>query len=168
MNWLDILLAVILLFSFAGALWNGITREVVRIIALLGGIFGGMWWYTDLTPHITPYVRDESMASFAAFGVIVVGSLVAGGVIAWLLAKVLHWSGLRWFDRLLGGAFGLVRGLILATAIVLAVVHRSAGPPQRPLDCRPRSPEPAHLVLLRFRSRPQHLDGTRPDLRDKD
>jgi membrane protein required for colicin V production len=122
MNWLDILLAVILLFSFAGALWNGITREVVRIIALLGGIFGGMWWYTDLTPHITPYVRDESMASFAAFGVIVVGSLVAGGVIAWLLAKVLHWSGLRWFDRLLGGAFGLVRGLILATAIVLAVV----------------------------------------------
>lgn len=122
MNWLDILLAVILLFSFAGAFWNGISREVVRIIALLGGIFGGMWWYTDLTPHITPYVGDESMASFAAFGVIVVGSLVAGGVIAWLLAKVLHWSGLRWFDRLLGGAFGLVRGLILATAIVLAVV----------------------------------------------
>jgi membrane protein required for colicin V production len=122
MNWLDILLAVILLFSFAGALWNGITREVVRIIALLGGIFGGMWWYTDLIPHIAPYVGDESVASFAAFGVIVVGSLIAGGAIAWLLAKVLHWSGLRWFDRVLGGAFGLMRGLIMATAIVLAVV----------------------------------------------
>ena len=65
---------------------------------------------------------DESVASFAAFGVIVVGSLIAGGAIAWLLAKVLHWSGLRWFDRVLGGAFGLMRGLIMATAIVLAVV----------------------------------------------
>ena len=122
MNWLDILLAVILLSSFAGAFWNGISREVIRIIALLGGIFGGMWWYADLTPHITPYVGDESVAAFAAFGVIVVGSLLVGGVIAWLLAKILHWSGLRWFDRVLGGAFGLTRGLILATAVVLAVV----------------------------------------------
>ena len=122
MNWLDILLAVVLLFSFAGALWNGITREVIRIAALLAGIFGGMWWYSDLTPHITPYLHDEAVASFAAFGMIVVGSLIAGGVMAWLLAKILHWSGLRWFDRLLGGAFGLVRGLILATAVVLAVV----------------------------------------------
>ena len=122
MNWLDILLAVILLFSFAGALWNGITREVIRIIALLIGIFGGMWWYSDLVPYFTPYIPDESLASFAAFGAIVIGSLVAGGITAWLLSKVLHWSGLRWFDRLLGGAFGLLRGLILATAIVLAVI----------------------------------------------
>ncbi|MCY4588459.1 MAG: CvpA family protein [Bryobacterales bacterium] len=122
MNWLDILLAVILLFSFAGALWNGITREVIRIIALLIGIFGGMWWYSGLVPHIAPFIGDESLASFAAFGAIVIGSLVAGGMTAWLLAKVLRWSGLRWFDRLLGGAFGLVRGLILATAIVLAVI----------------------------------------------
>jgi len=122
MNWLDILLAVILLFSFAGAFWNGLSREIVRIIALLVGIFGGMWWYTELTPHITPYVPDDAIASFAAFGAIVVGSLIAGGIVAWLLAKILHWSGLRWFDRLLGGAFGLVRGLIMATAIVLAVV----------------------------------------------
>ena len=122
MNWLDILLAVILLFSFVGALWNGITREVIRIIALLIGIFGGMWWYSGLVPHIAPFIGDESLASFAAFGAIVIGSLVAGGMTAWLLAKVLRWSGLRWFDRLLGGAFGLVRGLILATAIVLAVI----------------------------------------------
>ena len=59
MNWLDILLAVILLFSFAGALWNGITREVIRIIALLIGIFGGMWWYSGLAPHIEPFSRGR-------------------------------------------------------------------------------------------------------------
>ncbi len=122
MNWLDILLAAILLLSFAGAFRNGITREIIRIVALVAGIAGGMWWYPDLAVHFALYVEDPALASFAAFITIVVGSLIAGGVGAWLLAKILHWSGLRWFDRLLGGAFGLVRGMLAATALVLGVV----------------------------------------------
>jgi membrane protein required for colicin V production len=122
MNWLDILLAAILLLSFAGAFRNGISREIIRIAALVAGIAGGMWWYPDLAAYLAPYVKDPSLASFTAFITIVVGSLIVGGVGAWLLAKILHWSGLRWFDRLLGGAFGLVRGMLAATALVLGVV----------------------------------------------
>ena len=122
MNWLDILLAAILILSFAGAFRNGITREIIRIVALIMGIAGGMWGYASLAEHFAPYLPDQAVASFAAFITIVAGSLIAGGVVAWLLAKVLHWSGLRWFDRLLGGAFGLVRGMLAATALVLGVV----------------------------------------------
>ncbi len=122
MNWLDILLAAILVLSFAGAFRNGITREIIRIVALIVGIAGGMWWYAGVAERFSPYVPDRAVASFAAFIAIVAGSLIAGGVVAWLLAKLLHWSGLRWFDRLLGGAFGLLRGMLAATALVLGVV----------------------------------------------
>ena len=125
MNWLDISLAAILLFSFARAFWNGITREFIGIVALVAGIVCGMWWYRDVARHFLPYLKEPSLSSFAGFVTIVVGAVMAGGIIARLMARVLHWSGLRWFDRLLGGAFGLVRGLLAATALVLAVVSFS-------------------------------------------
>jgi membrane protein required for colicin V production len=121
-NWLDVLIGAVLVLSFAGALWNGLSREVVRLFALVGGILGGMWWYNRLAPHLKPLVDDEHFAAFAAFLLIVLGSLLAGAVVAWFLGKILRWTGLRWFDRLLGGAFGLVRGLLLAAALVLAVI----------------------------------------------
>ena len=122
MNWLDVVLALILSLSFIAAAWNGLSREVVRLLALVGGIVAGMWWYEDLAVHLRPHTGNNELASFAAFLSIVVGSLLAGAIVARVLGKILRWTGLRWFDRLLGAAFGLVRGLLMATAVVMAVV----------------------------------------------
>jgi membrane protein required for colicin V production len=121
MNWLDIVIGAVVVISFAGAWWNGLSREVIRLVALFLGIAGGMWWYDELAAWQT-YIENERLAAFTAFAAIVLGSLLAGAMVAWALGKILHWTGLRWFDRLLGGAFGLVRGLMIATAIVLAVI----------------------------------------------
>jgi membrane protein required for colicin V production len=122
MNWLDIAIGGVLLLSFAGAFWNGLLREVVRLLALFTGIAGGLWWYDELAARWQPSIGNEGLAAFAAFAAIVLGSLVAGVFVAWVLAKILHWTGLRWFDRLLGGAFGLMRGLAICVALVLAIV----------------------------------------------
>lgn len=122
MNWLDFVLGGLLLLSFLGAFWNGLSREVVRLLALFTGIVGGLWWYDELAVRWQPAIGNERLAAFAAFAAIVLGSLLAGVFVAWVLAKILHWSGLRWFDRLLGGAFGLLRGLAICVALVLAIV----------------------------------------------
>ena len=122
MNWLDVVLGLILSLSFIAAAWNGLSRELIRLLALGVGIVGGMWWYEDLAIHLQPAIQNPELAAFAAFLSIVAGSLLAGAIVSWMLGKILHWTGLRWFDRLLGAAFGLVRGLLVATAVVLAVV----------------------------------------------
>ena len=123
MNWLDIVIGAILVFSILGALKSGLTREVVRLVALLIGIFGGMWWHKDVAAALyQPHIADERVAAFAGFATILIGSLVLGMAVAWLLVNVWGWAGLGWFDRLLGGAFGLVRGLLVAACVVLAVV----------------------------------------------
>ncbi len=122
MNWLDIAIGGVLLLSFVGAFWNGLSREVVRLAALFVGIVGGLWWYDELAARWQPAIGNDRAAAFLAFAAIVLGSLIAGVFVAWALAKILHWSGLRWFDRVLGGAFGLVRGLAICVALVLAIV----------------------------------------------
>ena len=37
--------------------------------------------------------------------------LIVGAIVGRILAKFFKWAGLSWLDRLLGGAFGVVRGL---------------------------------------------------------
>ncbi len=121
-NWLDLLIGGILLVSFIAALRNGVTREVVRLIALAAGIIGAMWFHERGAAELAPYLASEALAKFVAFVLILVGCVAAGGFIAWFLDKVWGATGLRWFDRLLGGAFGLVRGLAVAMAIVLGLI----------------------------------------------
>lgn len=122
MNWIDIAIAVVLLFSIAGAVRNGITRELIRIAALMLGVVGGMWWYEDAALYLKPFIDNEALANLAGFAAIVLGALLAGGLIGRILARMLKKTGLGWADRMLGGAFGLLRGLVMATVIVLAVL----------------------------------------------
>lgn len=122
MPWLDIVIAAILISSLAGAIYNGLSREFVRLVALCAGIIGAMWWYQDLAERLQDWIDDPRIAYFAAFCLILTGFLAAGALLGRLLAKVLGWAGLRWFDRMLGGAFGLVRGLILSAAVVMGVI----------------------------------------------
>lgn len=121
-NWLDVLLGAVLLVSFVGAVRNGLTKEIIRLVALVAGIVGGLWWYQDAAAYLQPVVADRGIASFGGFLAILFGSLITGMILAWALARILGWVGLRWFDRLLGGAFGLVRGLLVCAALVLALL----------------------------------------------
>jgi membrane protein required for colicin V production len=48
--------------------------------------------------------------------------LVAGALLAKLCSKFFKWTGLSWLDRLLGAAFGLVRGALIAVAIIAVLL----------------------------------------------
>lgn len=121
MNWLDIVLGAILLLSGIAALRNGLTREIVRIIALVVGVMGALWFYDPLAAELT-FISSPALAKFSAFLGILFGCMLAGAVLAWILDKFWGATGLRWFDRLLGGGFGLVRGWIAATVMLLGLV----------------------------------------------
>ncbi len=122
MNWLDIVIAIVLVLSLFTAFRNGLSREVVRLLALVVGVVAGMWWYSRLAGYYQPFIPSRQLAEFAAFMTFLVGSIIVGSVVGWGLAKLLGWTGLRWFDRVLGGAFGAVRGLLISAIVVMAVV----------------------------------------------
>ena len=143
MNWLDIVLGAIVLFSGFAALLNGLTREIVRIIALIAGVLGALWFYDALAVELT-FITSPAVAKFAAFLGILFGCVFVGAMIAWILDKFWGATGLRWFDRVLGGGFGLVRGWIAATVLLLGLV---AFVPARGVDRAVAESSLAPLVL---------------------
>ena len=48
--------------------------------------------------------------------------LMAGAVLAKLISKVFKWTGLSWLDRLLGAAFGFVRGALITVAMIAVLL----------------------------------------------
>jgi membrane protein required for colicin V production len=129
LNWLDIVLVLIFCFSVASGFAKGFAKLLVGLAAAILGLLCGLWFYGAAGAYMLPYVSHKGVANFLGFLIIFLAIVLAGAVVGKLLSMALKWVGLSWFDRLLGGVFGLVRGLVFAIAFVLALMAFSPQPP---------------------------------------
>jgi len=121
-NWLDWVLLGIVGVSVVAGIWQGLIREIISLASLAGGLILAGLEYPRAAEWIGAYVASQNAAKCLGFLGLFFGTIVVGAAISFLLRKVLQKAGLAWFDRLLGGIFGLVRGCIVAFVLVLAIV----------------------------------------------
>ena len=50
------------------------------------------------------------------------GTLLVGAFVSFIVRKFLQTVGLQWFDRILGGVFGLLRGVLVDAVILMVLV----------------------------------------------
>ncbi len=131
MNWLDIVLALILCLSVIGGLIGGFARVGIGFAAAVLGVLCGLWFHGSAGSFFLPYVSHKGIANFLGFVLIFLTFLVLGAIAGKLLALLLKWTGLSWLDRLLGAAFGFVRALVAAIAILMAIMAFAPNRPPR-------------------------------------
>ena len=97
---------------------------VFELFSLVGTVFGYLlaaWEYPVVARYIAPYVKSDLVAGGAGFLLIFVAVVILAGI----AGRIARWAtsavGLRWFDRLLGGAFGFLRGAIAVMVLVMAM-----------------------------------------------
>ena len=129
MNWLDVLIASVVAVSFFSGLMKGFARAAIGLAATLVAIIGGIWFYGVAAHHIQPYVSSRGVASVLGFVAIFAAVMMAGALLAALVAKLFRLVGLSWLDRLMGGAFGIVRGALVAVVLVLMILAFDPEPP---------------------------------------
>lgn len=115
-----ILLGVLLASLLLGA-WRGLVYEVLSVASWAASFVLAQWLAPDVAPRLPLSGMAEPVRYAAAFALVFVVAAFAGGLVAWVAKKVIEAIGLRPVDRVLGAAFGLVRGLILllAAAVVM-------------------------------------------------
>jgi membrane protein required for colicin V production len=91
------------------------------------GIFAGTWLYSTVAGYIQPYVSSRAMAGFCGFVVVFLGVMLIGSMVGFGVSKMLRVTGLSFFDQLLGAAFGIVRGVLMASALVMALLAFAPG-----------------------------------------
>ena len=119
---LDIVLGIVVLVSVVGAAFNGLTKELLRIASLVVGLFVAMWGYGVLAGYLAQWISNAKAASIGAFALLFIGCVLAGALLAQLLSGLWSIAGLGVFDKLLGAAFGALRGLLLAAVLLLMLV----------------------------------------------
>ncbi len=121
MNWLDIVLAVIFGVSVGSGVWKGFFRLSIGLAATVLSILLASWFYGLVARVYAPYLKEETLANFLGFVTILGVVQLVGLGLAKLLAVVFKKVGLGWVDRVLGGVFGLVRAILIASVLVMVL-----------------------------------------------
>lgn len=126
MNWLDVLLIAVAVAAALVGLFKGLVREVVGLAAVVLGLILAAAYYPDVARALLGRVSNLLLAYFLAFLIIFFAVATAGWVAGLLLSKLMK-GPLALANHLLGGMFGLVKGVVVGGVIVLALVSFGIG-----------------------------------------
>jgi uncharacterized membrane protein required for colicin V production len=101
---------------------KGFVQELISLASVVVGLVvaaigypRAALWFEDLT-------KSHEIALGLGFLVLFLGTLLVGAIVGMLARKLIETAGIQWFDRFLGGIFGLVRGVLVDAILLMAMV----------------------------------------------
>lgn len=124
-------------FSVLLSVIRGLVREVLALAGWVVAFVVASLFAEDAAALVSRDVPGEALPLLVGFAGVFLAVLIAMSLLAIVASKLVKSAGLGMEDRVLGGVFGLVRGLLVVMVLVLA-----AG-----LTALPRHPEWINAVL---------------------
>ena len=120
MNFIDIILGIFLLLGLVRGFMKGFFIELASLVALIAGIFGAIHFSYYASSFIAEHVDwEENYINLAAFAVTFIIIIVIISLAGKLLTKLANIIALGILNKLLGGAFGVIKMAFLASVIIL-------------------------------------------------
>ena len=118
-NYIDIGIVVLILLSAIVGFVRGFIRESFSLATWIAAGVAAYLFYEKLAGQLPFNIPNDLARSGVAILLIVLGVFIIGSVINYLFGKAINAVGLGGADRVLGGAFGVLRGALVVTLIVL-------------------------------------------------
>jgi membrane protein required for colicin V production len=118
MTSIDLLALAILAISILVGLLRGFTRELFSLGALLLAVLAARALSPWLAPRL-PGLGEAGLGYAAAIAIIFVLVLLLAGLAGMLMGSAVRLAGLGGYDKLLGGLFGLARGVVVLVLLTL-------------------------------------------------
>lgn len=129
-TWIDIIIVVIFLISTTIALLRGFVREAVSIVTWVAAIWLALT-QSEQVSFLLPEAIDGASLSFGekeygtnirvgiAFVLIMVGVLVFGALVNFVLSQIMKAQILKGVDRMMGMLFGLLRASVITIILIM-------------------------------------------------
>jgi membrane protein required for colicin V production len=122
LNILDIVFLVVVFFSILLGVIKGFIRELFSLVFLVIAVAVSFLFYYEAGTFLMKYLDNRELSNFVGFISIFVLILVIGAVVTYFLKKILTVGPLKSVDRILGGVFGLLRGILISGIIVFGLI----------------------------------------------
>lgn len=123
MNELDWFIVAVCIVSGLFSLFRGFVKELLSMVIWIVAIVIAIKFSPILGHLMASWIENESIQLAAAFLILLSSTLVVGGLVNQLLAKLINYAGLGAFDRILGMLLGMVRGMFVV--VVLVIIGRT-------------------------------------------
>jgi membrane protein required for colicin V production len=120
-NWVDLLALFVVAASATFGVWRGLVKEALSVATWLAAIWFAWRFAFVVEPMLGEWSSAPELKIWAARAITFVIIMVIGGLIAWLARSLVRHTGLSGMDRLLGGAFGVFRGILIIGLLVIGL-----------------------------------------------
>ena len=118
----DWIIVGVLAVSTLISLRRGFVKEALSLVTWIAAVLVARLFANQFAVVLTPYIETESIRLLSAYLILFIATLMVGGIVNYMLSEIVKVTGLTGLDRMLGMAFGFVRGGIVVLVFV-AIVH---------------------------------------------
>lgn len=115
-----VILGIIAISILVGAI-RGFIKEAFSLVVWAAAFLLAFQYSGALALQLESHIELPSARTALAFSGLFLVVLLVGGLLTFLVGKLVEKTGLSGTDRLLGGVFGGIRGLFLVIAILLVM-----------------------------------------------
>lgn len=119
MNWVDFVIPLIILISAVISLARGFVREALSLIGWVAAFWIALRFANTLAELFLTSISVPSLRIVIAFTILFVLTLMLAALINHLAGHVVERTGLTGTDRMIGIIFGVARGGIVVSILVL-------------------------------------------------
>lgn len=115
----DYAVLLIVGFSILLSVMRGLVREALALLAWVAAFWIATAYAVDIARLLPASIPTQSVRLLAAFVILFLGALLLMSLVTMALAELVKTLGLGAMDKSLGAVFGLARGILIVTALVL-------------------------------------------------
>ena len=120
---IDLILALILVWSIVDGILKGFVKQLCSIVALLAGVWGASHYSDQVGVFLSKYFPSigEAWLGIISFAVAFLIILLLMYAVEFLVEKLLKFVLLGWLNRLLGAAFSLLKYALVLSVIICVI-----------------------------------------------
>lgn len=104
--------------SIVFSIMRGLVREVLSLLGWVAAFYVGRTYTDQILPLMSEEIPTESLRILAAFLMLFLATLLVFSLLAVAVSALFKKIGLGLVNRLLGGVFGLFRGMLIVCILV--------------------------------------------------
>jgi membrane protein required for colicin V production len=116
---LDLVILGVIALSALISLVRGFVREAFSLAIWVLAFWVAWSFFRDLEVPLREWIGSPTARLGLAFALLMIATLIVGGLVNYVLIRLVEFTGMSGTDRLMGMVFGAARGVLLVAVLVL-------------------------------------------------